>query len=107
MGEGAGHSPPPLPLFWQHPPESPSQSTQDAGNKATCSSAGGGLKEAETVLMPTAFAAANPAGLNSPLIQRKEDTDALTSWTLSSTGLFTHFLSRTLCGRLLLAPLKM
>lgn len=67
----------------------------------------GGLKAAERVLMPEALAAAKPAGLNSLLIQRKEDTGAPTRWTLSSTLLFTHFWRRTLGASLLWAPLKM
>lgn len=51
----------------------------------------GGLKAAETVLMPKALAAANPAGLNSLLIRQKEDAHALSRRTLSSTFLFTRF----------------
>lgn len=41
--------------------------------------------------MQGAFAAVNPAGLNSLLIQHKEDTEGITCWTLGSFSSYPFF----------------
>lgn len=78
MGEGAGHSPPPLPLFWQHPTQRQSQSTQDMGKKTTSSP----MKLDWLQLMLRLSAAGSPPGSDLLLIQHKErgGTTCGTSW---------------------------
>lgn len=65
--EGTGHSPPPLPIFWQRLTRQQSQSTQDMGEKTTDSSVRLDWEQHSSHVS----SAESLVGLDLPLIQHK------------------------------------
>lgn len=98
--EDTGHSPPPLPIFWQRPPRQQSQSTQDMGEKTTDSSVRLDWEQHSSHVS----SAESPVGLDLLLIQHKRvRRNKLTDF---ASFLFSHFAEKPV-RRCLLASSRM